>query len=82
MEEGVADDMDDNGDDDYDKMENLVNDVLGDNNDKGNDDYDAVAYNDINSKDGGSGEVDSNNEEEEFFLVFEEEEGATVTTTE
>ena len=37
---------------------------------------------DINSKDGDGGELDSDNKEEEFFPVFEEEEGATVTMME
>ena len=87
MEEGNADDTDDNKNDDYDEIENLVDDVLGndeddnDDNDDDNYDYDAVADDDINSKDDGSGEQDSNDGEEEFFPVFKEEEGTTVTTT-
>ena len=63
-------------------MENLIDNVLGDNDNKDNDNYDAVAEDNINSKDDGTGEVDSDNEEEEFFPVFEEEEGATETMTE
>ena len=63
-------------------MENLIDNVLGDNDNKDNDNYDAVAEDNINSKDDGTGEVDSDNEEEEFFPVFEEEEGATEMMTE
>ena len=82
MEEGNADDTDDDYGNDFDEMEHLVNDVLGKDDDNDNDDYDALADDDINSEDDGSGKVDSDNEEEEFFPVFEEEEGVTVTMTE
>ena len=78
VEESNGEDTNDDDSNDYDEMENLVNNVLG--NDE--DDYGAVADEDINSEDDGSGKVDINNEEEEFFPVFKEEEGATVTTTE
>ena len=79
MEEGNVDNTDDDDGDDYDKMENLGDNVLGNGNDKDDGNYDAVADNAINRKENPSGKVDSDNKEEEFF---EEEEGVTVTTTE
>ncbi len=82
MQEGNAVDTDADNGDDFNEMENLFNGVLGNDNDEDDDDYNAIADNDINSKDDGSGEVDINNKEEEFFPLFKEEEGATVTTTE
>ena len=82
VEEGNADKADDNNGDDYDEMEDLVDKVLCDDDDEDDDDYDAVADDDINSEDCGSGTVDSDNDEEEFFPVFEEEEGVTVRMTE
>ena len=53
VEEGNADDTDDNNDDDYDEMENLVGNVLGDNDNEEDEDYDTVADNNINSEDKG-----------------------------
>ncbi len=72
VEEGNVDDTDDDNGDDFDKMEHLVNNVLGGNKDEDKDDNDAVADDDINSEDDVSDEVDSDNEEEEFFPVIEE----------
>ena len=82
MEEGNADDTDDDEGNDYDEMDHLVDNVLGNDDDEDDDDYDTVTDDNINSKDNGSGKVNSNNEEEEFFPVFKEEEGVTVATME
>ena len=82
VEEGNADDTDDNNGNDYNDMEDIVDDVLGNDKDEDDDNYDAVADNDMNSEDGNGGKLDSNNKEEEFFPMFKEEEGVTVTTTE
>ena len=75
--EGNADDPDVGNDNDYDGLENLIDDVLGNSND--DDDYNNVTDNNINSKDDGSGGEDSDKEVDDFFLVFKE--GAMTTTT-
>jgi hypothetical protein len=75
--EGNADNPDVGNDNDYDRMENLIDDVLGNGND--DDDYNNVSDNNINSKDDGSGGEDSDKEVDDFFPVFKE--GAMTTTT-